>query len=157
MTTGFYRSMTLGEARDRLRVLVDEGHECPCCTQYAKVYRRKINSSMAHDLIVMWRAFGTDWGYLPDLRSKRSLKGNREESKLRYWGLVREDPERREDGGRAGWWRITPEGVLFVTDRIRVPKYARIYDARCLGLQGEPIGIRDALGDRFDYQELMNS
>ena len=147
----FSDAMTLAEARDELRRLVDDGYRCPLCTQFAKVYRRKLNSGMARSLIRMWRKAGLDWINVPDQIGARS----REEGKLRYWGLVEEADVEREDGGRAGWWRVTREGARFVTGKITVPKYARIYDGRCLGLHGEPVTIRDCLGERFDYAELM--
>jgi hypothetical protein len=145
---------TLGAARDWLRERVDEGVACPCCTQFAKVYRRKINSGMAHALIRMHRHAGSDWFYLPDITAQWQ---GRDEAGLRYWGLIEELQEKREDGGRAGWWRITPLGTRFVRRAVRVPKYARVYDGRCLSLVGEPVSIIDALGDKFDYHELMSS
>lgn len=147
---------TLREARDWLRMRAEDGERCPCCTQFTKVYKRKINSSMAADLIAMYRAFGTDWGYLPNLRRRTSRKGNREESKLRYWGLVEEEIERRPDGGRSGWWRVTPDGERFVRLEITLPKYARIFDGRGLGLTGPPVSIRECLGQAFSYEELMS-
>ena len=153
----FYELMTLHEARNRLRELVDDGCSCPCCTQFAKVYKRKVNSSMAVGLIAMYRAFGTEYGYVQDLRRQRGATDNREESKLRYWGLAEEENIVRPDGGRAGYWRVTDKGAAWALDQIRIPKYARIYDGRCLGLLGEPVSIIDALGDRFDYRELMDS
>jgi hypothetical protein len=38
-----------------------------------------------------------------------------------------------------------------------VPRYAQIYASECLGLTGEPVTIFDALGEHFNYRELMNS
>lgn len=149
--------MTLQEARDWLRARVKKGEYCPCCKQFSKVYPRSINSSMAHDLIGMWKAFGTDWGYLPDLRKENSLKGNREESKLRYWNLIEEETQiRRDDGGRAGFWRVTPFGASFMLGRVTVHKYANVYDSRCLATTGPPVTIWDCLGDKFNYNELMS-
>lgn len=144
----------LTDARDWLRDRLDDGEKCPCCTQFAKVYRRKINSGMAYALLRFYNAVGREWGHKPDV-----LKGvgaaARDESLLRYWGLFEESTEQRDDGGRSGWWRVTEVGEDFALRRVRVPKYARIYDGRCLGLTGELIDIRDALGDRFSYEELM--
>ncbi len=147
---------TLGEARQLVRRYLNEGLRCPCCEQMAKVYRRKINSSMAGDLIAMYRAFGTEWGYLPDLRKRASLKGNREESKLRYWGLVEERNERREDGGHAGWWRVTAKGEQFIRRQAKLPKYAHIYDGNRVAYSGPDTGIVEALGSPFRYDELMS-
>lgn len=149
----FHDGMTLAEARNELRELVMEaGHKCPCCTQLAKVYRRKIHATMARSLILMWRAAGTDWVHVPTVAGDACEAG-----KLRYWGLVEEEKATRPDGGRTGWWRVTDKGAAWIGDRTRVPKYAHIYDGRCLRVAGDPISITDALGDRFDYGELMGA
>lgn len=152
----FHDAMPLGEARDILRELVDDGAECPCCKQFAKVYRRKVNSSMARGLIAIWRSCGTEWCYLPDVRGRVFKGDNREESKLRYWDLLEEEAELRPDGGRAGVWRITPAGERWVNNGSNIPKYARIYNKRLLGLTGEPVSIVDALGTKFNYRDLMD-
>ena len=58
-------------------------------------------------------------------------------------------------GGRAGWWRLTEQGSAFVQGLMKVQKYAKIYDSRLLKLDGELVTIRDVLGSRFNYDELM--
>ena len=78
-----------------------------------------------------------------------------EEPKLRYWGLLEEELELRPDGGRAGWWRVTELGEWFVLKEATVPRYARIYDNRCLSLVGDQVSITDALGTKFNYDDLM--
>jgi hypothetical protein len=144
--------ITLGEARAWLLDRVEAGACCPVCTQLAKVYdNRQINAGMAVSLIKMYRVGGTDWVHVPTMVGARS----REEGKLAYWDLVEEATEKRPDGGRAGWWRITPRGERFTLNELRVPKYARVYDNRVLGFRGEPISIVDALKNKFDYNELM--
>jgi hypothetical protein len=148
--TEFVDTMTLKEARDALRLLVEEGARCPCCTQLAKVYKRKVHAGMARLLIAMWRNAGEEWLYLPSLPQK-----SRDGTGLAYWGLIEEEKARREDGGRAGWWRITEEGRGWVLMQTTIPKYAMIYDGRCLGHRGAHVTIRDALGTRFDYDDLM--
>lgn len=143
---------TLDDARAWLRDRVDKGDRCPCCTQFAKVYRRRITSSMARMLIRMHRVAGCDYAYLPDLRDGN---GSMDTTMLRYWALIEEDREPRPDGGRAGWWRLTPLGQSFVLGEVEVPMYARVYDGRVLSLVGDLVHISDALGTRFDYAELM--
>lgn len=153
----FPLSMTLGDARDKLRHLVENGgHSCPCCAQFAKVYKRPINSSMARDLIAMYRLHGLEFCYLPDVRTATKSRGNREESKLRYWGLIEEEQTLRPDGGRAGWWRVTELGERFVLNQTHVQKYAHIYDGRRLRFSGSPVSIVEALGQKFNYRELMS-
>jgi hypothetical protein len=146
---------TLGEAKDWLRERVDNGAACPCCTQFAKVYTRKINSSQARALVLQYAKYRRGWAHLPALRMLQGAQHSNEEPKLRYWGLLEEESDLRPDGGRAGWWRVTRRAEMFVHEEIKVQKYARIYDGRCLGLKGELIGIKDALGSRFDLGELM--
>lgn len=155
---------TLDEAREWLRNQIDDGATCPLCAQHAKVYRRTITSPMALALIAIYRhaPIGT-WVDVPALAatmrtgSKRPTGGD--EAKTRYWGLLEPMPDaKREDGStRTGWWRLTGPGADFVRGDLIVPKHARIYDGRLLALDDTAgmIGIRDALGTRFDYDELM--
>jgi hypothetical protein len=150
----FPDTMPLGEARILLRLLVEDGYACPLCTQFAKVYRRKIHSAMAVDAIRCWRAVeGLEWFDLTRIVGKR---GTGDVTKLRYWGLMVQQEGERDDGSnRVGIWRFTPLGAEWVLARRALPKYARIYDSRCLGLDGDQVTILDALGDGFDYGELM--
>lgn len=144
----------LEDAKDWLRMHLDEGARCPCCMQYAKVYRRKIHAAMARDLCRAYRTAGG--GRLFHVRTVLGHDGG-DFAKLAYWGLIEELDATRDDGSnRAGMWRITPLGVDYIRNRIRLPKYARVYDGRCLGLDdSEVAGIIDALGTRFDYSALM--
>lgn len=146
---------TLEEARHWLRERIDDGARCPCCTQYVKAYKRRVNASMARSLIIMYLHQPKDpegWMHLPTVLAPRS--GN-EEPKMRRWGLIEELTEPREDGGRAGFWRITDRGRQFVRGEITIPRYVRIYDDRVLNYEGEMVSIRDALGAKFDYNLLM--
>lgn len=149
-------STPLGEARDWLRERVDEGHDCPLCGQFAKVYRRKIHSTMARDLIRLYQRQGMQYAHVATslIDSGRGIHIG-DFPKLAHWGLIAEEPIRREDGGRAGWWRITDEGRAFIRGVRTVPKYALIYDSRVLGFEGDQVDIHQALGDKFDYHELM--
>jgi hypothetical protein len=145
---------TLHDARQWLRDRVDDGARCPCCTQHAKVYRRKITGAMARALIALHQAGGADeYVYAPDILREHRLVADA--AKLRYWHLVTELDEPRDDGGRAGYWQITPHGVHFLRGDLRVPKYARVYDGRRLGFTGEPVSVGDCLGEPFRLDELM--
>jgi hypothetical protein len=148
----FYPEMTLKDAQDVLRELLDEGAKCPCCTQFAKVYRRKIHATAASKLIAMYRSAGREWFHALTVAGAHSPDA----VKARYWGLLEEDQATREDGSkRTGWWRFTDKGVAWVKNETAVPKYAHLYDGRCLRLSGDNVTIRDALGSKFNYNELM--
>lgn len=130
-----------------------EGVECPCCHQFAKVYQRKITASMARVLIRMWHVNRMGWIYLPDIRSR-----GQDEAIMRHWGLIEQYPDaKRPDGSsRVGWWRLTAKGRDFIFDRVTVPKYAYIYNGEKLSLDDrEMVSVKDALGTRFSYAELM--
>lgn len=147
---------TLSEAQAWLRDRVDDGEKCPCCTQFAKVYRRKIDSGMAHILVQMYRHQNDEdgrWVHVPSLGTAGG-----DPIKTRHWKLIEERQVQRDDGSsRAGWWRLTQLGQDFVCNRVRIPKHARLYDGRCLGLDStETVSITDCLGTKFNYTELMN-
>lgn len=140
---------SLDSARQWLRARLDDGERCPCCTQFAKVYRRKIYSTMARTLIAMWRRGSTtEWLDINDVRKSLDLKGGGDGTKMRYWDLIEAHPD-------LPLWRVTSLGEQWVRDTITVPRYARIYDNRCLSLVGDPVTIREALGVRFNYNDLM--
>lgn len=155
----FNDDMTLQEARDKLRELIEDGEKCPCCTQFAKVYKRKIHASMASALLAIYRASrATRGNEMPFIEISKILphKQVADAAKLRYWGLIQEEPSVRSDGSeRTGFWRITQRGVEFARNRSQEPKYAKLYDGRCLGFDGGVVTIKDALGKKFDYGELM--
>jgi hypothetical protein len=151
----FRDDMSLGEARDTLRDLVEDGHECPCCRQFARIYRRSIHASMASALVKLHQAapVGT-WLTIADHLEHRELA---DAGKLAYWNLIAPDLETRDDGSaRTGVWKVTAHGAAFVRGEIEVPRYARVYAQRCLGLVGPYVSIRFCLGKAFDYDELMN-
>ena len=145
------QTTTLDEARQFLRLNWDDGTDCPCCTQRVQRYRRKLNSGMAWALVVLYREAGTDWAHLPTVLGKKQA----DEAKLRYWGLLEEAEERRDDGGRAGWWRLTELGARFARNQTTVPKYALTFDGKCYGLDGPLVSITDCLGEKFHYDDLI--
>lgn len=146
---------TLQEARDRVHTQKFHGAlKCPCCDQTVKVYKRQINRGIARSLGRMYQLKGLGWVHVPTMIGARS----REEGKLAYWGLAEESTEPREDGGRAGWWRVTPRGERFIRGKIRVPKYAYTYNTHCLELDdSKTVSFKECLGEKFDLSILMQS
>jgi hypothetical protein len=126
---------------------------CPCCGLKNKIYKRKLNSGQALALIIFFRhlnANGTTEAQVRDIQDKR-FHMNREFAKLRYWGLIAENEEER------GRWGLTDKGQEFVTGSLAVPKHCYVFDDVCLGVaEDEQTTIRQALGDDFDFDELMS-
>lgn len=150
---GFYPEMSLAAARQLLASLLDEGQECPCCSQGARIWRRRVSSTMAWLLIEMYRRGRRGWVYLPDIPQK-----SRDGTHLALWDLIEEETAvRREDGGRAGWWRVTQAGESFLLGHSTIPKYARTYAGVVLGRFGDSVSIRDCFNARssFRYDDLM--
>ena len=156
MMSSLFDSETIEEARAHLRANLDEGTRCPCCDQYAKRYRRKLNSSMAAALCWMWTHARDAWIEVPTAAPAWILKA-REYPKLAWWGLIEEQPRADGSSGRtSGVWRVTQKGADFVRGGRPVARYAFVYNGTVEDFTTErPTWIREALGDRFDYRELM--
>lgn len=152
--------LTIREGREYLNSQMARGKaaKCPCCTQTAKVYARKIYSTMARELIELYKMdkIKHDYYHISYVESQRKSGGG-DFAKLVYWGLVKEKPkDLAEDNKRtSGYWMITNEGIEFVMDRLRVPEFVDVFNGNPLRMRGKNIGIQDALGKDFNYSELM--
>lgn len=148
---------TLKEARDWLRERLDDGEECPCCTQRAQTYKRKLNVTMIKALAKLARAQKNlhDDVYLhaPTVLDKDADLA-REVGKLAYWDLLIEGTGKRGDGGHAGMWRVSLLGLEFLRGEKKVFKYARVFNGRRLGYDGDRIDINEVAGE-FDLRELL--
>ena len=140
---------TLDEVRAWLWVRIEDGVRCPCCNQFAKIYYRHITGRVVRALVNLYNRRG-NWQRLPPLDPSRG-----EAARMSYWNLIEERPVVREDGGRAGWWRITEKGVEWLNERIFIQEYARVYDSELLALMGSPYWVRDAVKNKFDLRKLM--
>lgn len=131
------------------------GHRCPVCRQYAREYKRKLNATMVKALSLIYKATapGLHFAHGPTVLKGSGVFGG-DLGKVGYFGLVEEEAALRPDGGRSGWWRVTPQGRAFLQGYTTVPKYAHVYDGRVLSFSGDPIGVHD-VAPSFDYRELM--
>lgn len=147
---------TFDEARAQLLDGLDDGVECPLCSQYAKKYNRKITGAMARVLVEMYLRAGAEWVSVPQICNDLNIGSRGDQSASRRWGLIEQRPGVRDDGAKsAGWWRLTSLGVSFVRGDITLPKYVEVYDNTVLGFHGEQVSIAEALGTKFNYRELM--
>lgn len=143
---------------------------CPCCCQVVKFYKRSLTSSMAAALMHVHRYFekndADEWlhveDYLKQLPISSAVRGDY--GKLVHFktlageSLLIKKMGLREDGSdRNGYWKITSSGRAFVLDKVRVPKWVRLYCNKVYDVSGELIGIKDALRKQFDYKELLNA
>lgn len=141
----------------------NEGAECPCCSQYVKMYRRSITSSMAWALLLVYRHMQKhpklEWVHAQDFLKKQPVPAavmSGDFSKMEHWGLITKKHGVREDGSkRVGFYALTEKGKLFCENKVSVPQKAHIYNQSLFGFSGKNINIREALKKKFDYDELM--
>lgn len=147
-------TITLAEAKKATFARAVKGTHCPCCGQNVKVYRRNLNRSMAWALIYMYRKYGQGWVHVPSTGHLARLGGDW--AKMAFWGVIEEKDEQKDDGNpHAGYWRLTALGSRFVLGQ-RLKKYVYIYNNQDLQQPSpETVSIREALGKKFDYAELM--
>lgn len=145
------------------------GTECPCCGQFVKLYRRRLNNALAHALILMVNRPKTSdpWFHVPTYLASQTatatIRGG-DWAKLTYWDLIEPLAAERRDGSkRSGFYKVTDKGYQFARGRITVPKYAYVYNSTLYGFSDgdkypmQTTTIREALGAKFNYAELMGT
>lgn len=130
---------------------------CPCCNRLVKVYKRKLNSGMAQELIALYCLSFKDLQTKFYHHTKFAKVSGGELSKLTHWGLVCEKPNTLEDKRTSGFWGITEKGIRFVENKISVEKYIYLLDAELISHSEETTNIIESLGSKLNYTELMNS
>lgn len=147
--------MNLSEARAQIfeEEAFRQGSFCPCCDQYVRLQRRKLNSNMAMFLCSLVRAYRKTQE--PVHYSNLKFRG-RDYAYLEAWGLARGTGRGPEDKGRvSGLWVPTLKGVRFVNRQETVPSHAFTYNGEARGFTTALVTIDEALGSAFDYDELM--
>lgn len=149
---------SLVRAADIVKAGLDEGTTCPCCDQFAKRYRRPLNSGAARWLIsLVLLCEGHAWAHTSDVIKGLTgvLSGTDATTLLPHWDLIEAKPNDDSKKRTSGFWRPTDKGVDFVLGRITVQKTVVRYNNVREGFEGDEITIQDALGDKFNYSELM--
>jgi hypothetical protein len=142
----------LGDARAWVeKMRPRQAVKCPCCGLTNKVYKRALTTSMLRHLFDLYR-----WA-TEDIRGSsrwyvlgRAGYGTGDASKLLYWGLAERHGKERDRK-----YRITTLGVSFVNGARKVPSHVYVFDGECIGHTDELVDIGQALGTKFDYDELM--
>jgi hypothetical protein len=138
--------------------IVKKGANCPCCQQFAKIYRRSLTYSMVHALALIYKSGTKDYfhveEYLKDVDCSSSVRGDF--PKLRFWLMLKAFDGPREDGSkRNGYYKITSLGEQFLKGKIEVPSFVKIYNNKKYGESEEMINIEQAVKNKFNYRELM--
>lgn len=136
----------------------NDGGVCPVCDQFVKVYKRKITSTMARQLLALYkmRLSGEHWVHVS--RLVLGGAGGGDFAKMEFWGLITQKSHQPGDEGKktSGYWSITEKGQAFCEGQIKVPLHTYVYNGTVLKQSEEAVDIKQSLSDKFDYRELMD-
>jgi hypothetical protein len=152
---------SLTEARARLFKGIthqSKPRKCPCCDQTVKFYHRKLNSGMAATLIWLCQEWQKTQGWVNvPVTAKRFTLRAKDYSVMHFWELILnkpndDDPRRRT----SGLWIPTDRGWDFAHDpSIRIPSHVNLYNNGFISFSDTTTNIIEALGNHFNYYELM--
>jgi hypothetical protein len=149
----------LNEAKALVNKYLEDGIKCPCCGQLCKMYKRTLNAQMARALI--WLVFKFEkekrWYNINEFPLIQGRHGGGDFAKLSFWDLINEKKKDNTDGDKrtSGFWMPSQLGISFVNQESRVPRQVYLFDNKVYGWSYDTITIRDALGNKFSYHELM--
>jgi len=131
------------------------GAYCPCCNQFAKEYKRKLNSSIAACLVILYKMDQSKFHHVGTILAEKGMTTvGRDFALLKHWGLVEEQVNTLTEKRSAGYWKITDAGIAFASGMTRLPAYKYIYNNEVTGESVEDLNIGGALANRFNYGEL---
>lgn len=147
---------SLAEARSWLASQIqDKGADCPCCGKWARIYGRHLNSAMARGLIWLTQRSGPEREWVDIQQGPSWLLRTKQLPTTRHWGLIEQKINDDSTKRDSGIWRPTLKGVEFVHGRWRIQSPAMIFDTRTIGYGDRSLTIVEALGIKFNYEELM--
>ena len=147
---------TIAEAKEYLVNNFDEGTTCPCCNQIVKLNTYKMSFGHAKVMIEMYKmhANGAEWIHV---NSEIKPQG-RQFSEAKHWYLIEPMKGKVEGKRTSGFWRLTESGKRFVLDQIRVQEEIKVFKDRRYQkweTSVKTVNIKEALRNRFNYDELM--
>lgn len=155
---------TLKEAKQVLRENWKKGIDCPCCGQFVHLTRVSFHSSMAKVLILLYK-YGAKYqnaeGYIhiENFLVEQGSKIKGVHSKLELWGMLERQPNTDDPTKKhSGYWKLTKKGIDFVEELITVPYATFTYNKKQYGFDNaKQIGLREALGTKFNYGEILGN
>lgn len=153
-------SITLASVKQYLSDNYKDGCICPACNQNVKLYKRKLTASMAYCLCVFVKYCnenGRDQyhDFNDILNSMKLTPAQRADwQKLTYFKLIKSLTTKRGDK-KSGKYIVTETGYKFVMNGGIVPKYCNIYNGKIKGYSMEQTTIKQAFGDKFNFDEIF--
>lgn len=150
----------LSEARAATLAAIDKGTTCPCCDQYVRLYKRKLNANMAEFLCSLVRNYQVkhliaDYDEDVWIHFKECKFTGLDYAYLALWGLMETKANLDPAKKGSGLWRPTQKGIDFARGKVSVPSHVHIYNNVVMGWSDTTVSIREAFDRYFDYAELM--
>jgi len=151
---------TIEEGELFIRDNIEKGCICPVCKGTAKLYKRKINSGMTLFLIGLYKLrirTGKRYHQNKNIMSEMDLNtSSLDYSVLKHFGLIKDQENEDTEKRKSGFWCITKKGAAFVLNEIKIPSHVHLYNNVLVGFSETTINITEALGNKFNYKELLN-
>jgi len=135
---------------------------CPICRNRSKARPRSLSGSACRGLIWMYQQDAHQWHHVDRImcgtKSASAVAGDWSRTAGDGWELTeRAEPDPGDDSkSSSGMYRLTQIGRDFVLGLVTVPSaYVWHQRHRRLAPNARQIGIETALGQRFDYAEVM--
>jgi len=143
--------ITIEEAKVILRERIEKGADCPCCNQFVKKYKRKLNSGMAITLARIYQHHRQEFIDVKDFLRLHKFTNSHDWTLLKHWKFLKTDADGRK-------WQITDVGVFWLlTENAKTWSHISMYNNKFMGFSKETITFKKALSNHFDYDELMNA
>ena len=149
---------TIKEGKAFLRSNFKKGSSCPCCGQFVKLYSRKLNNSQVRGLINLYNLdlkATNEFFHVRTITSDVNLTGDF--AKLVYWKMIEEKSNEDSTKKNSGYWKITELGRRFLRNEIKVPSHILLFDSKFQGYGEKSTDVKQALGEKFNYEELMKT
>ncbi len=147
---------TIKEAKQYLRQNFDKGEAvgCPCCGQLVKRYKRKLGSPQTKALILLYKLNqNSDWVHIREIVKEVNVHGDF--AKMLHWKVIEQLPNDSPQKKNSGLWKITELGKQFVKGEILLPSHVYLFDSKFIGYSDTTTSVKQSLGKKFNYAELM--
>ena len=130
--------------------------KCECCGHIRFTYTRKFNSNMAVTLLALYKHNVNGYVKVEEFLLEHGYKRCGDFSYLVHYRLLEKQKGKRDDGSKKnGYYRLTALGILFVEGKHKVKESFIISENKLLGFSEKEIDIKQALGEKFNYSELI--
>ncbi len=143
---------SLAHAQEWLRGRLEVGATCPCCSQRAQIYCRRLHAQSTAWLIDLVQKYERTKDYVHV--NETDARGG-DYAKNAIWGLCVRDNSTTTNHKSSGRWMPTRAGIEFVYGQRTIRKTALVFDSKVIGFTGPEVDVKQCLGKRFNYAELM--